>query len=74
MARPEEPWPGGKLTLTCPLDGLALFTDVQPTLIGDKTVVREFHHVHVGFNARATCPDGHKWQIKDENIIIEQVT
>ncbi len=72
--RPEESWSGGSLTLTCPNDGLALFVDVQPVLIGDKATVRVGHHVHVGFNVRATCADGHQWQIKDDILLIEQVS
>ncbi len=73
MTRLEEPWTGGSLTLTCPIDGLALFVAVQPTLIGNKTIEREGSHVHVGFNARATCANGHKWQLKDEALTMEQV-
>ena len=74
VIRPEELWTGAGLTLPCPIDGSALFVDEQPTLIGIKTRVRVNHHVHVGFNARATCAaNGHKWQIKNESLIIEQV-
>ncbi len=71
--RPEEPWSGGSLTLTCPIDDLALFTGVQPTLIGDKATVQVDHHVHLGFNVRATCLNGHRWQIQGENLLLEQV-
>ncbi len=71
--RPEELWQGGSLTLTCPEDGTALFVNIQPVLIGDNTVVRIGHHVHIGFNARATCAKGHKWKIEGEDLTLELV-
>ncbi len=69
--RPEEPYQNSSLTFTCPLDGLALKT-TQPTLVGDKRKTKLAHHVHIEFDERAVCANGHNWHLSG-GLILERV-